>query len=285
MAVILALASAMTYGVSDFLGGVFSRGQRVSAWQIAVAGQCSSAAVTWLAVLAVTGEATREHVLLSALAGLGSGFGTGFLYRGFARGRMGVVAPVSAVGSALVPLAVGLGQGDRPSALAVIGVACAFPAIWLVARPDPQAHGPLLDAEPGAPSGFVDAVLAGLGFGVLFAVLGQIPDDAGFVPLAICQTVSIAAIVVTAMLLREAWVPRSGPAALGLLLGPLGFTATAAFMLATHHGLLSVVSVIAALYPASTVLLARLVLHERIGRGQAAGLAAAAVSVSLVALG
>lgn len=278
VAVILALVSALTYGVSDFLGGIFSR--RASAWQISVCGQGAAAAVTWVSVLFVTGDPTGRDLLLGAVAGLGSGFGIVFLYRGLAHGRMGVVAPVSAVGSALVPLAVGLGQGDRPSVLAAVGVACAFPAIWLVARPVDEPDG--LEV---ASTGFLDGVLAGLGFGVLFAALGQVPEEAGFAPLAVANSAAIVAVVAIAVVLRESWVPRTRAAARGLLLGPLSFVATGSFLLATHHGLLSIVSVIAALYPASTVLLAWLVLKERIGRGQAVGLGAAAVAVSLVALG
>ncbi|WP_229052297.1 EamA family transporter [Aeromicrobium sp. Leaf350] len=285
MAVTLALISALTYGVSDFLGGIFSR--RASAWQISVCGQSSAAVVTWVAALLLAGDPTRDDLLLGALAGVGSGFGIVFLYRGLAHGRMGVVAPVSAVGSALVPLAVGLAQGDRPSALAVFGVVCAFPAIWLVARPPEESDGPLTDDDAATPSssGLVDGVLAGLGFGLLFAALGQVPDSAGFVPLAIANSTAILAVITVAVTLREAWVPRTRAAARGLLLGPLSFIASGTFLLATHHGLLSIVSVIAALYPASTVLLAWLVLSERIGRGQAVGLGAAAVAVSLVALG
>ena len=290
MAVTLALISALTYGVSDFLGGIFSR--RASAWQISVCGQSSAAAVSWVAALVVAGDPTGRDLLLGVLAGLGSGFGIVFLYRGLAHGRMGVVAPVSAVGSALVPLVVGVAQGDRPSTLAVVGVACAFPAIWLVARPPAEADGPL--HEPGEPagtprpsssSGFVDGVLAGIGFGVLFAALGQVPESAGFAPLALANSSAILAVIAIAVTLRETWVPRTRAAARGLLLGPLGFIASGTFLLATHHGLLSIVSVIAALYPASTVLLAWLVLRERIGRGQAVGLGAAALAVSLVALG
>lgn len=285
MAVTLALISALTYGVSDFLGGIFSR--RASAWQISVCGQTSAAAVSWVAALAVAGDPTGRDLLLGSLAGLGTGFGIVFLYRGLAHGRMGVVAPVSAVGSALVPLVVGVAQGDRPSTLAVVGVVCAFPAIWLVARPPEEADGPLAAGPRAAESssGFVDGVLAGIGFGVLFAALGQVPESAGFAPLAMANSTAILAVIAIAVTLRESWVPRSRAAARGLLLGPLGFVASGTFLLATHQGLLSIVSVIAALYPASTVLLAWLVLRERIGRGQAVGLAAAALAVSLVALG
>lgn len=275
VAVVLALVSAFTYGVSDFLGGIFSK--RAAGWQVAVVGQLSAAACTGLAVLVVDGDPTGRHLALGVAAGVSTGFGTAFLYRGLSRGRMGVVAPVSAIGSAVVPLAVGVAQGDRPSSLAVVGLACAFPAIWLISR-DPHEG-------TAGPSGFADGVLAGIGFGGLFALIGQVPDTAGFEPLVLAQLASVVGVIGVAVTMREPWVPREPAAAYGVLLGPLGFTASAAFLLATHQGLLSVVSVISALYPASTVVLAWLVLSERIGRMQGVGLAAAAAAVALVALG
>lgn len=275
MAVVLALVSALAYGISDFLGGIFTK--RAAGRQVAVVGQLSAATCSGVAVLAVGGDPTRTHLLLGAGAGVCTGFGVAFLYRGLARGRMGVVAPVSAIGSAVVPLAVGVVQGDRPSSLAVVGLVCAFPAIWLISR-DPG------ESDSG-PSGLGDGVLAGIGFGGLFALIGQVPDTAGFGPLAVAHLAGVVGVVGVAVTLRQRWVPRQRTAWWGLLLGPLGFTASGAFLLATHQGLLSVVSVISALYPAATVVLAWLVLSERIGRGQGVGLVTAAAAVTLVALG
>lgn len=275
MAIVLSLISALAYGVSDFLGGLISRG--TSAWQVAVVGQSSSMVCVLAVALATDGEATARDFGFAAAAGVCTGFGSAFLYRGLSTGRMGVVAPISAVGSALLPLAVGLGQGDRPTQLAVWGVVFAFPAIWLIAR--------AVDTDPTHRGGVTDGVLAGLGFGGLFTFLGQVPESAGFAPLAVTQGFSVVGVILTAVVMRQAWVPRDPFAWRAVVLGPLGATATGAFLVATHHGLLSIVSVISALYPAATVLLAALVLRERIHAWQGVGLALAAVAVSLVALG
>jgi drug/metabolite transporter (DMT)-like permease len=221
------------------------------------------------------------------LAGLGSGAGAGFLYRGFAAGRMGVVAPVSAVGAAVVPLLVGVISGERPALLAWVGIGAALPGIWLVSRePVPEDTG---HAEAGRHSataaGVVDGLLAGLGFGVLFAALGQIPDSAGLWPLALTQLLSVPAVVVIAGLLRERWMPRHRTAWHAVWVGLLSTVATAAFLLATQRGFLTISGVLASLYPAFTILLAAVVLKEHIHRAQAAGLVLCGGAVALVAAG
>lgn len=276
MAVVFALVSALAYGISDFLGGIFSR--RASAWQVAVVGQSSSAVCVLVVGLLLAGDPSGSDYLWGALAGIGGGFGAAFLYRGLAGGRMSVIAPISAIGSALVPLATGLLIGDRPSLYAWIGIVCAFPAIYLISR---------LSSDPAsAPrsGGVLDGVLAGLGFGSLFAMLGQIGDDAGLLPLALGQITSVLSVILTATMLRAAWVPR-GVAWNAAMMGPLGAMATGFFLYSTHLGLLAIVSVIASLYPATTVLLAALVLRERIHTAQGIGLALAVVAVGLVAVG
>ncbi len=131
----------------------------------------------------------------------------------------------------------------------------------------------------------MDGVLAGLGFGALFAALAQIPEEAGFLPLAANQLVAGAAVVAVAVALRQDWVPRSRWALGGAISGALGALATGLFQVATHHGYLSVAAVITSLYPAFTVLLAALVLREKVHGAQAAGLALCAAAVVLVAAG
>jgi drug/metabolite transporter (DMT)-like permease len=275
MAVVLALCSALAYGLSDFLGGLVSR--RTSAWSVAVVGQSSSTVCTALVALFVAGSPTAADFRWAVLAGVGAGIGTGFLYRGLSSGRMGVVAPVSAVGAAVVPVLAGTVTGERPSALVWLGILAAMPGIWLVSS-TPDDRGSVA-------AGFVDGVLAGLGFGVLFAALGQVPDTAGWWPLATSQLVSVASVVALAVVMRTAWVPRGRAVRLAALTGPLGASATAAFLLASQQGLLTVAGVLSSLYPASTVLLAALVLHERVHRAQGVGLGLCAVAVACVAGG
>ncbi len=275
MAILFSLTSALAYGISDFLGGIFAK--RASAWQVAVVGQTSSGFFSLLAAIFIAGSPTARDLIFGALAGLGGGFGVVFLYRGLATARMGVVAPLSAIGTALVPVVVGVATGDRPSQLAVLGIVCAFPAIALISK--------VVDTNPAHRGGVADGILAGVGFGTLFVFLGQVGDEAGLYPLVMSQVTSVFAVIAMATVLRQGWFPRDRGAWKAVMMGPLGATAQGAFLYATHHGLLSVVSVISALYPASTVLLAAVLLREKIHGWQGVGLVFAVVAVALVAAG
>jgi drug/metabolite transporter (DMT)-like permease len=277
VSILLSLLAAASYGLGDFNGGIFSR--RGGAWAVSLVAQLGGTALVLLVALVDGGSPTTTDLAWAALAGVGNGFGTAFLYRGLSSGRMGVVAPVSGVGAVVVPVVVGLAAGERPGTLVLVGVVLALPAIWLVARE--PVEGPAV----GVGSGLVDGILAGVGFGGLFAALAQIPEEAGFLPLAVNQLVAGGAIVVVATLLRQAWVPRNRYAVGGLTSGALGALATGLFQVATQHGYLTVAAVITSLYPAFTVLLAATVLREHVHRTQAWGLALCAGAVVLVAAG
>lgn len=284
MAILLALIAALAYGLSDFVGGLVSR--RASPWSVATIGMCASTLCTALLATLVDGEPTRADFAWAAVAGIGSGMGAGFLYRGLSQGRMGVVAPLSAVGAAVVPVLVGVVTGERPGAFVWVGIVLAFPAIWLVAS-TPSEEDPLHCDKPreSTTAAVIDGLLAGAGFGVLFAALGQVPDEAGLWPLTLTQLVSVPAVVVLALGLRAPWVPRGRYVWWGLATGPLGTAATLFFLLASQRGYLTIAGVLTSLYPAATVLLAWLVLKERIHRAQAVGLALCGLAVALVAAG
>lgn len=277
MAIVLSLLAAAAYGLSDFVGGVASK--RVTPWTIAFVGQVAGAVPLLVASLFVDDHLTRSVLGWTALAGLGNGLGTAFLYRGLSGGRMGVVAPVSGVGAALLPIVVGLATGERPSPLVWLGIAAAIPAIWCVAR-EPRASAPA-----GSGSGLIDGLLAGLGFGTLFAALAQVPASAGVLPLALNQLVAAGVVVAGATICRASWVPREPAALLGAVSGCLGATATGLFLLATREGFLTVAAVLTSLYPAFTVVLAASLLREHVHRTQALGLGLCAVAVVLVAVG
>ena len=279
IAVLFSLGAALAYGLSDFLGGVVSR--RTSVWPVALLACAGAALGTLVLALVVDGEPTRADLAWGVLAGVGSGTGTAFLYRGFARGRMGVVAPVSAVGAALLPAAIAVLTGERPSTVVWVGMVAALPGIWLVSR-EPPAHP---DAAGGSAEGFVDGVLAGAGFGVLFAALGQVPDGAGYWPVMATQVVSLLSVVAAALLLGGDPRPRRAEEWWGLAAGLLASLAVVGFLLARHEGLLSVAAVLTSLYPAFTVLLASLLLGERLHRHQSVGLVLCVVSVACVAAG
>jgi len=277
--VLLSLLAAAAYGLGDFNGGIFSK--RAGPWAVSLLAQVASTVLVLGVALATGGDPTYGDLAWGVLAGLGNGFGTVFLYRGLASGRMGVVAPVSGVGAVAVPVLVAVATGERPGTAVWLGIVLALPAIWLVSRePARMSEGPL-----GPGSGLLDGILAGLGFGALFAALGQIPESAGFLPLAVNQLVAAFVVVLVAMALRQDWVPRNRWALGGLISGVLGALATGLFQVATQQGYLSVAAVITSLYPAFTVLLAALVLREQVHRAQAVGLALCATAVALVALG
>lgn len=282
MVVLLALISATGWGVSDFFGGVFSK--RHGAWVTAVAVQLGALAGTAVAVLVLGGSPTRADWMWGAAAGVGVGAGTAFLYRGLSAGRMGVVAPVSGVGAALVPVLVGVSSGERPGLTAVIGIVMALPAIWLIASTDDGQPRPATETAGSASNGFLDGVLAGLGFGTGFVCLDRLQPAAELTPLLATQVASLLPVIALALWTRQPFWPRHRPAWIGFVLGPLGTLANASLLLAVQAGLLSVVSVLVSLYPAVTVALAAALLRERIHRAQALGLGLAAVAVSLISL-
>lgn len=277
IAVVLALAGAISYGVSDFIGGLVSR--RTTVWPVAVLSCLGSLIGAFVLALLDPGSPTAADLAWGAVGGVGAGAGTAFLYRGLAGGRMGVVAPVSGVGATVIPVLIGVLAGERPAALVWLGMLAAVPGIWLVSREES------LGASAARGSGLLEGVLAGIGFGVLFAGLGQVPAGAGLWPLCMAEVAAVLTTLVAALALGGDPRPRGGFEWWGLVSGLLAAAAGLAFLLATHRGLLSVSAVLVSLYPAFTVLLAALVLREHIHRAQAWGLGLCAVAVVLVAAG
>jgi drug/metabolite transporter (DMT)-like permease len=277
--VLLSLLAAASYGLGDFNGGIVSR--RGGPWAVSLMAQLSGAALVLVVALVHGGSPDRVDLAWALLAGLGNGFGTAFLYRGLSSGRMGVVAPISGLGAVVVPVAAGVATGERPDVSVWAGVVLALPAIWLVSR---EPTGTVAGTPPGG-IGVVDGILAGLGFGTLFAALAQIPEEAGFLPLALNQLIAGGAIVLVALSLRQDWRPRNRWALGGILSGALGALATGLFQVASQHGYLSVAAVITSLYPAFTVLLAAVALRERVHGVRGLGLALCTASVVLVAAG
>ena len=272
IAVLWSLFGALAYGISDFIGAVAAR--KVSAWPVAL----MSALGLLLASAAMTavspGHPTASAVAWGAFAGVGGGIGTAFLYRGLAAGRMGVVAPTSAVCAAALPVLTSTLTGEHPPFLAWVGIVAALPGIWMVSQEEGTSLG-----GPGLGDGFV----AGIGFGISFIGLGHVPESAGWSPLIVMGAVSCASIIGMATVMGEPMLSREPMALAGLGGGVLATAAMAAFIIATSRGLVSIASVLVSLYPAFTILLAVKLLHEPIHRIQRAGLALCAVAVALVA--
>jgi drug/metabolite transporter (DMT)-like permease len=276
LGIVLALSAAIAYGGADFVGGVGSR--RHSPWQVVLVGQAAGAFVMLAAGLMLPGSPVTADFAWALLAGVGSATGSIFLFRGLARGRMGLVAPISAVGAAALPVLVGVALGERPGGLVWVGVLAALPGIWLVSRettPDRPAR------TRGA---LADGAIAGAGFGILFIALAQISDDAGLLPLAANQLIGALLTLVTATSLRQPWRPCRNVVGWGSASGVLGASGTLAFMVATGTTSLGIAGVLASLYPAVTVLLAAVVLGERIGAGQRTGIGICTLAVAALAL-
>lgn len=271
---VLALVAAVGYGASDFVGGVGAK--RVSAWAVAFTGQLAGAATIVAVSLLVVGTPSAADFAWAAVAGLGGAVGTGYLYRGLSSGQMGTVAPVSAVGAAVLPVLVGVGLGERPAALVWLGVLVALPGIWLVSR----------EATRGRSTrALADGAVAGLGFGTLFVALAQVPASSGLLPLAANQLLGAGVIAAIAAGLRQPWRPTRVGTGWGIVAGGLAALGTTAFLTATHSADLAVAAVLVSLYPAVTVLLAAGLLRERIRRAQGLGLLVCGMAVGLVAAG
>jgi drug/metabolite transporter (DMT)-like permease len=278
VAVFLALASAVVYGASDFLGGLSSR--RASVFGVVVLSQ----AVGLLALLVLLpwlgGPVQPADLAWGAAAGLAGAAGLVVFFRTLAAGVMSVVAPVTAVTAAAVPVLVGLASGDSVTAWAAVGIALALVAVVLV-----SADGGLSALRTARPASVVPALVAGAAFGVFFVLLDRISPEAGLTPLVAARVASAAFVAVLALVGRQSLrVPR--PAVPLVAASGVGdMSANALFLLATQQGgALAITGVLASLYPVSTVVLAQLVLRERLVRAQVAGLVTAVAAVVLITL-
>lgn len=286
---LIAALSAVVYGVSDFVGGLRSRSAHF-VW-VSLVSQCvlTVGVLGWVVGFR-PGTPTASDLAWGMLAGVGHVLGTLMLMRGLAAGAMHVAGPLSAVVGSALPVLVGVLDGDRPSPLSWVGVALALPAVWLVAsggssaEPD-VAGGPGVAAASGLgrglPEGGRDGVVAGVGFAIFFVAISRTEDASGGWPLVALEVTAL--ILLTGLALWRRPPGRLRDASGAWVMGVLALVATVLYFIAVHAGMLSLVVVVASLYPAFTVLLAMLVLHERPSRRQVAGLLLAAASVVLIA--
>lgn len=279
MAVFLGLLVAAAYGAGDFFGGLATK-RNPATTVVAVSQGCG------LVVLAVGFALFRpdlppgRDLLLGALSGLIGVVGVTLLYRGLAEGAMGVVAPLTGVGAAILPVGWGLLSGERPSGLALVGIVAALAAIVLVAGGEAREEG-----RTAGRTGVLLALGAGACFGGVFIVLGSTSDDAGFWPLISARAVSVGLMTAAVAAGRVHVRVARGSFPLVAVAGLLDVGANAIFLLAAREGLLSLVSVLSSLYPAATAFLARIVLGERLQRAQLAGVGLALVGVTMIATG
>jgi uncharacterized membrane protein len=281
VAVTLALLAALAYGAADFYGGLATRllppgAVVLRSNVIGLPGMVVCAAL-------VHGRWTSHDALLGAVAGVTATTGLLLLYRALARGTMSLVAPITAVLAAVVPMAVGLATGERPAMTAVAGLPVALVAmVLLVSRPQSDAGGGMPVTE------LLAALGAGVAFGFFFVAIDATSHGAGLWPVVTSNVTSISLLMLTAAKTGAVRAHATGGETTAWIVAACGVFGAAGhvfFLLATRQGLLTLVAVIASLYPASTLLLARIVLHERIAGRQRLGAVLAGVAVILISVG
>jgi uncharacterized membrane protein len=280
MTSLLALGAAAFYGAADFLGGIATRRATTVATVLTTQG-AGLLMLLACSPLMLDQVMSRRDVLFGMLAGLTGSIGVALLYKALAIGPMSVVAPVTAVCAVIVPLVVGLLQGESIAAAAAIGVAVAVAAIGLLGMSPAPAEAP---EQPPADvaKGLRVALGSGVAIGGFLVSLGETSSTAGLWPLAVSRAVSIALFTALALSTRQPMVVPRAALAPAIACGGLDMVANALYLVAVREGQLSLVATLASLYPASTVLLARLVLGERLGRWQQVGVASAVAAIALI---
>lgn len=276
LAVALALGASLSYGVGDFLGGLTSR--RLHVLTVLALSQVAGAVAVAVWAL-VEREAFPDGGATAAAcaAGLCGAVGLTALYRGMAVGAMGVVAPISSVAAA-IPFAYGLARGERPTLLQVAGVVLALAGLVFVSRVSGSA-------STAVAAGVGLALIAAVGFGLYFVLLGEAADESVPWAVLVARSTSCALALTAVALARVTLRPGRRLLAPVLAVGVFDVSANVLFALASTRGLLSVVSVLTSLYPAITVALAAVVLRERVGRTQLAGAAAVLAGAALITAG
>jgi uncharacterized membrane protein len=282
MIALLALTSAVFYGSADFFGGLTAR--RATTVATVFVSQLAGLVLILLALpfLPAATASPRDWVW-GVVAGLSGGIGVALLYRALAVGTMAVVAPVTAVCAAMIPVIFGFALGERFRSITVAGIVLAFVAIVLVSQPRKaeRDEGEALHRR-SFPPGVGLALLAGVIVGVFFLALARTTPAAGMWPLIAARITSIALFGIIAMATGRT-VRMSAPATTTAVVGGvLDMLANAVYMLAARVGPLSIVVTLASLYPAATVILARVVLRERLSFGQGIGIGCALGAVAII---
>jgi drug/metabolite transporter (DMT)-like permease len=285
LAVLLALAAAAGYGGSDYAAGLAAR--RASVVRVTVLAEVTSAALLMCVVPFISSQApSLTSVLWGIAAGASGVAGAMALYLGFRHAAFSVASSISAVGSAAFSVLAGVALGEQPGALSLAGIALALPAIVAVSAPASQP--PPDEARPGQHRHAVGVGLglaAGAGFGMFFIGLNEAGSVNDLWPVVISQIAALVTVACVAAATRDLRLPPTGARRLSVMTGAIGATGTTMFFLSTHHGLLAVTAVITSLYPAVTILLARVLSGERLTALRIIGLSLAATAVALIAAG
>ncbi|CAJ1494329.1 DMT family transporter [[Mycobacterium] kokjensenii] len=276
----LALASATSFGVSDFVGGVASR--RVAALRVVLVS--TPVSMVLLGVLAVLGggRITAGAVVLGMLGGISQALGIWWFYAALGAGPISVVSPLAAVVDASVPVCIGRVMGERPGMIAGVGITLALGAVVLISWHAGEDGG----TRAGLTRGVVWLTIAsGVALGMNFVFLDRTSADAGLWPLLFARAAATVLVIAVAAMTRNLRVPTGTPLRLALLIAVLDTAANITMLWALQLSLLSLASVLISLYPAATVVLAVVILRERVRPRQVAGMVLAAVAVAMITAG
>ena len=272
--IVLALVATLTIGSADFFGGIASR--RSTPLAVAAWSQGIGVPIVALVAVIVGGQLLAADLALGVVAGVGSAVGVGALYRGFVHSDVGIVAPVAATTAAVLPMIVGFATGDRPTTVTVVGLGLAIVAIFLVGYVPGSDH---------AASGIGYGLASGLGFGCMVLAYAGTSEESGIwsaVAGRLTGTLVLAAVV---MLTRAAWQIASDARLPTALAGVLAAVGMGAFVAVSQTAELFVLGVILGMFPVVTVILAAIVLKEKLLASQWLGVALAGVAVVLINLG
>jgi drug/metabolite transporter (DMT)-like permease len=272
---VLGLVSAVAWGSGDFGGGLLTR--RTALFGVVLISQLVGMALA-LVIAIARGEMAPTNVDLgwSVLGGAAGAIGITALYQALGVGRMGIVAPVTGVMAALIPVVAGIVLEGLPEPLALFGIGLAIVAVVLVSR---------VQDDAGGPSGIGLALVAGAGLGAFSVCISQVSDGHAFGPLVVMRGTEAALIAGAVIVTSSAWRPatRLVPAIAGV--GVLDMIGNGAFILAVQAGSLAVAAVLSSLYPVTTVILATIFLRERVTRTHAVGIALAVTAIVCIAAG
>lgn len=273
--ILLALSSAFSWGAGDFSGGLASK--RTSAYTVVGLSQFISLLILVAGVFLVAPEPFSTHAALwGGLAGICGATGLVALYSGLARGPMGVVAPLTAVIAAIVPVVYTTFQSGLPAISDLTGILVALGAVWLISSGAQLEKVHLRDL--GLP------LIAGLGFGVFFIMIALASEQATIWPLVFARSSSVIFILLVGLLLSKIEIPLRGQIPIIALAGIFDTGGNLLYILATRFGRLDIAAVLSSLYPVATVFLAWILLKERLTRRQWTGVALVILAVILIAI-
>ncbi|MFB9319890.1 EamA family transporter [Cryptosporangium minutisporangium] len=272
---LLAAGSALVYGLGDYCGG--TAGKRAPVVAVTLLGKLTALPLLLVLTLLLGAERAPDAVDIgwAALAGLAGVGGVVLFYKAMAAGAMAVVAPVAAAAAAVLPVIVGIAVDGSPGLLPLLGIAAAIAAISLV-----SAGGGRLVLTPYL---IGLALVAGAGFGLFFVLLDRIPSTVGHWPLVVAQLAGVTALVVVGVARRGSLTMSRGAVPFAVAAGAFDTVANVLYVVASSGGQLAVVAPLASLYPASTVVLALVLDHERIRGWQVLGLGLAGTALALLA--